>query len=147
MRRSASLTLFLALLSVVSGYMFSNASWIGRMGISLFYQEYAFLKVWWKGALMVFAVLIFLYAVQSLAQRMASKAIAKTVHIFAIAASVVGLYFTYNDFRHTTSHRWLGERFHIGAYLFWLGWIVISVYLLLAKRNAKALNRKVGVDV
>ncbi|HRO43948.1 MAG TPA: hypothetical protein PL009_14020 [Flavipsychrobacter sp.] len=137
MRRQASLTLFLAILSVICGYMLSKASWIGRLGMSLFYQQYQFLKVWWKGALLVFAVLIFLYAVQSFVQRRATNSIAKVVHLFALVAALVGLYLTYDDFRNTTSHRWLGERFHIGAYLFWIGWMVISVYMLLTNNNEK----------
>jgi len=147
MRKSASLTLFLALLSVICGYMLSGASWIGRVGISLFYREYEFLKVWWKGAIVVFVVLMVLYALQSLVQKRARHTMAKTVHIFAIAAALIGLYLTYDDFRHTTSHRWMGERFHIGAYLFWIGWMVISIYLLLTKKNEKALKQNVGMDV
>lgn len=147
MRRSASLTLFLALLSVVSGYLLSKASWIGKVGISLFYQEYEFLKVWWQGALLVFGVLIFLYALQSLVQRMASKSIATAVHLFALVAAFTGLYLTYDDFRQSVSHRWMGERFHIGAYLIWIGWMVISIYLLLSRKNAKAMKEKVGMDM
>lgn len=147
MRRSASLTLFLALLSVVSGYLLSKASWIGKVGISLFYQEYEFLKVWWQGALMVFGVLIFLYTLQSLVQRMASKSIATAVHLFALVAAFTGLYLTYDDFRQSVSHRWMGERFHIGAYLIWIGWMVISIYLLLSRKNAKAMKEKVGMDM
>lgn len=147
MRRSASLTLFLAIFSVVSGYMLSSASWVGRMGISLFYKEYGFLKVWWQAALVVFAVWIFLYALQSLVQRIVSRAAARIVHIFALVAAVVGLYLTYNDFRHHLSHRWMGERFHIGAYMFWIGWMIISIYLLLTKENKRAMDKKVGMDV
>jgi hypothetical protein len=147
MRRSASLTLFLAILSVVSGYMLSGASWVGRVGINLFHQEYSFLKIWWQAALVVFGLLIFLYAIQSLVQRLASHVVSRTVHIFAIAAAIVGLYLSYDDFRHTLSHRWMGERFHIGVYLFWLGWIIISIYLLLAKKNARAMSHNVGMDV
>lgn len=147
MRRSASLTLFLALLSVVSGYLLSNASWVGRTGMSLFYAEYEFLNVWWQGALVVFGMLIFLYALQSLVQRLFAKRVATVVHVFALAAAFVGLYLTYADFRQTFSHRLMGERFHIGAYLFWIGWMVISIYLLLVKKNARALNKNVGMDV
>jgi hypothetical protein len=147
MRRSASLTLFLALLSVVSGYLLSNASWIGRMGISLFYREYTFLKTWWKAALLVFAVLILLFAIQTLLQRTMKAGVAKAIHVFAIAAAAVGLYLTYDDFRSSLSHRWMGERFHLGAYLFWVGWMVISMYLLLTKKNDKAMNRRVGPDM
>lgn len=147
MRRSASLTLFLSMLSVMSGYLMSHATWIGRVGISLFHSEYNFLKTWWKGAMLVFFILIVLYALQSLVQRSLSKTVAAATHIFAIVAALIGLYLTYDDFRHTTSHRWLGERFHIGVYLFWIGWIVISIYLLMSKRNLKALNNKVGADM
>ncbi len=147
MRRSASLTLFLVLLSIVCGYLLSSASWVGKMGINLFYTEYSFLKSWWKSALLIFSVLIFLYALQSVVQRYASASIAKVVHIFALVAALVGLYFTYDDFRHTLSHRLLGERFHLGGYLFWIGWMVISVYLLMTKKIVRALDKKVGVDV
>ncbi len=147
MRRSASLTLFLAILSVVCGYMFSNASWIGKVGMSLFYKEYNFLKIWWQGALLVFAILMILYALQSLVQRRAPVSTARVVHIFALVAAIIGLYLTYDDFRHTTSHRWLGERFHIGGYLFWIGWMVISLYLLVSKQNSKARKKNIGMDV
>ena len=147
MRRAASLTLFLAMLSVVSGYLLSNSSWIGNVGVSLFYQQYEFLRVWWQGALLVFCFWIFLYAIQSLVQKIASPGISKIVDILAIVAALIGLYLTYHDFRHNIGHRWMGERFHLGAYLIWIGWIIISIYLLLSKRNARALNRKVGIDV
>ena len=147
MRRSASLTLFLALLSVVTGYMLSKASWLGNVGISLFYQEYAFLKVWWQAALVVFGILMLLYALQSLVQRRTSAGVARTVHIFALVAACAGLYLTYNDFRETLTHRWMGERFHIGAYLFWVGWMVISIYLLMTRNNDRAFKRKVGVEI
>jgi hypothetical protein len=147
MRRSASLTLFLALLSVISGYMLSNGSWIGRVGMDLFHDEYSFLNTWWQGALLVFAVLIFLYVLQSVFFLYTSRSVSQVVNIIALLAAIVGLYLTYDDFRSTLSHRWMGERFHIGAYLFWIGWMIISIYLMLNKKNARALNRKVGVDV
>ena len=51
MRRSASLTLFLAALSVVSGSMLSNASWVGKVGMDLFYEEYTFLNSGLRAAL------------------------------------------------------------------------------------------------
>lgn len=147
MRKSGTLTLFLALLSVVCGYMLSKATWLARVGISVFYQEYEFLKVWWKGALMVFVLFLFLYAMQSLVQRHAGKLAARTTHFFCLAAAVVALYLTYDAFRNELSYRMLGERFHIGVYLFWMGWMVISIYLLLAKENASAIRKKVGVDI
>jgi hydrogenase-4 membrane subunit HyfE len=64
-----------------------------------------------------------------------SKQRAIIVHVVFILLALVGLYFTYSDFQHTTTHRWLKERFHIGAYLFWLGWIIISVFCMIQKRK------------
>ena len=147
MKRSASLTLFLAMLSVVAGYLLSNASWIGKMGMDMFYDEYSFLNTWWKGALIVFAIQIFLYAAQSAEVLYTYPQVSKLVNIIAICMAVVGLYLTYDDFRQDIGRRWMGERFHLGAYLVWIGWIIISVYLLMRKENAKAQDRKVGVDV
>ena len=147
MRRSASLTLFLAALSVVSGSMLSNASWVGKVGMDLFYEEYTFLNTWWKAALLVFAVLIFLYAVQSAVQLYSYPQVARLVNVIALVAAVVGLYLSYKDFREDLAHRWMGERFHLGVYLIWVGWMIISVYLLMRKKNARAFKHKVGMDV
>ena len=50
--------------------------------------------------------------------------------------AVAGLYFSYHDFRNTLSHKLLGEGFHLGVYLFWLGWIGISIGLLFTAKLA-----------
>ena len=147
MKRSASLTLFLLLLSIVSGVLLSNASWVGKMGMSMFYQEYNFLKIWWKGAALIFLILMGLYGLQSLVQKTTSRSTSRFIHIAAIAAALIGLYFSYADFRKDFSHRLLGERFHIGVYLFWIGWIVISIYLLLTRKNEKASQKNVGMEI
>src|SRR5687768_11701851 len=105
MKRSTSLTLFLLIISVISGTLLSNASWVGKMGMSMFYQEYNFLKTWWKGAALIFLVLMTIYAVQSLIQKNAKASVSKTVHFIAIGAALVGLYCTYADFRQDLSHR------------------------------------------
>ena len=133
MKRS-TLVLLLAVLSGISGYLLSKASFVGRMGINLFYKEYKFLKAWWQGALVVLGVLLLLLLLQGLAQKRIVFSKARLLNIGAILAALVGLYFTYNDFRHTTTHRLLGERFHLGGYLFWIGWIMISLYYLAQKR-------------
>jgi hypothetical protein len=117
------------------------------MGMSMFYQEYNFLRTWWKGAALIFLVLMVIYALQSLVQVNAKASVSKTVHVIAIGAALTGLYFTYADFRHDLSHRLLGERFHIGAYLFWMGWVVISAYLLMTRKNIAAEKNNVGMEV
>lgn len=118
----------LALLAILCGYLLSKASLVGKAGMTFVYKEYAFLKTWWQGALFIFGVWLLLFALQRLAQRNFSRP--RWVHIGCIVAACAGLYFTYLDFRHTLSHRLLGERFHLGGYLFWLGWILISLFYL-----------------
>lgn len=130
MKRKSVFVLYLLALSCIAGSVLSKASLVGRVGISLFYKQYKFLKVWWQGGLLVFAVWMLLFFLQGLAQRKLSPAKSKLVQVGAIAIAIAGLYFTYQDFRHTTTHRWLGERFHLGGYLFWIGWISIGVFYL-----------------
>jgi hypothetical protein len=134
-KRISLLTLSLAALAALSGYLMSKASFIGRLGMTYVYKEYRFLKTWWKGALAVFVVWMILLLIQTIVERKASKTTATIVHVIFILLALAGLYFTYSDFQHTTSHRWLKERFHIGAYLFWLGWIIISVFCIVQKRK------------
>ena len=134
MKRKFSLVIFLLILSCVAGYLLSKASLVGRVGISLFYTQYKFLKVWWQGGLLIFTIWMMLFFLQGLLQRKKPAPSARLIQAGAIAIALVGLYFTYHDFRNNMSHRWLGERFHLGGYLFWLGCIAISVFYLTGKR-------------
>lgn len=126
---------FLAALATLSGYLMSKASFIGRLGMTYVYKEYGFLKTWWKGALAVFVVWIILLVIQTIIEKKLSKTTATIIRIAFILLALVGLYFTYSDFQHTTSHRWLKEKFHIGAYLFWLGCIIISAFCIVQSRS------------
>lgn len=134
-KRISLLIIFLAALASLSGYLLSKASFIGRLGMTYVYKEYRFMKTWWKGALAVFVVWMVLFIIQAIIERRLSKSKANLAHIIFILLAFVGLYFTYSDFQHTTSHRWLKEKFHIGGYLFWLGWIIISVFFMVQKRK------------
>lgn len=134
-KRISLLVVFLAALASLSGYLMSKASFIGRLGMTYVYKEYRFLKTWWKGALAVFVVWMILLVIQYIVERKLSKQKAIIVHVVFILLALIGLYFTYSDFQNTTSHRWLKERFHIGAYLFWLGWIIISALWIVQKRE------------
>ena len=134
MKRTALFLSLLAVLSIISGYLLSNASLVGKVGISVFYKQYQFLKTWWQGALIVFAVLLIFFLVQGFAEKKLIKTKANLLHVSMILLALTGLYFTYYDFRHTTTHRLLGERFHIGAYLFWIDWIIISLFYLTQKK-------------
>jgi hypothetical protein len=141
MKRTSLLLFILAALSTISGYLLSKASLVGKAGISLFYKEYQFLKVWWQGALVVFGVLFLLFLAQGAFQRKAARGTANFIHVLCILLALAGLYFTYNDFRHDLSHRLLGERFHLGAYLFWIGWMLVSLFFLAQKKAARRLSR------
>lgn len=140
MKRTAFFITILLLLAVISGYLLSKASFVGKAGIDLFYEEYSFLKVWWQGGLLVFLCWILLFSGQATVQKRAERNTANAVHVFFVVLALAGLYFTYNDFRHTLSHRLLGERFHLGAYLFWIGWMLISLFFLSAKREYEGIT-------
>lgn len=127
--------LFLLLLSAITGYLLSKASLVGRVGISLFYTQYKFLKVWWQAGLLVFIVWMLLFFLLALGRRKFSLGTSRWLQIGSIVIALAGLYFTYHDFRHSISHRWLGERFHLGGYLFWIGWIFIGVFYLIENKR------------
>lgn len=148
MKRKSLLVLILLVLAGIAGYVLSKASLVGRVGISLFYKQYKFLKVWWQGGLLVFFVWMALFFLQGWAQRKLSPMASRLLQIGTLVTALIGLYFTYQDFRHTTSHRWLGERFHLGGYLFWIGWIIISVfYLIETRKPAAPVNEFASEDV
>ena len=129
MRRNEVLIISLAFFSLIAGYLLSAISLVGRAGISLFYTQYEFLKSWWKGTLLVFIVWIALFIIQKLLFQKVSKKNSNIISAASLIIAVGGMYFSYSDFRHTLSHRWLGERFHLGVYLFWLGWIAITIFV------------------
>jgi hypothetical protein len=116
----------------MAGYLFSKISFIGRLGISLFYNNYAFFKTWWKGGLLVFVILMVMLVVHTIAHRYFNRRNAIMFHAIAAVCIVLGVYMTYQDFRHTLSHHLAGERFHLGAYCFWLGWVSICLYYLVS---------------
>nr|AIA11745.1 hypothetical protein [uncultured bacterium] len=100
MQPRTGVLLFLTILSVVSGYLMSRASLVGRVGMSLFYRQYNFLKTWWKGTLVILIGLILLFVIHSLIQKRFSQRKARTIQLIICALAMAGLYFTYNDFRH-----------------------------------------------
>gem|GEM_PF-2033108 len=134
-KKTVLLVLLLGFLSALCGYLLSKASLAGRVGISVFYKKYHFLKVWWQGALVIFIVLISLLLIQGWAEQKLLKRKANNLHIATIVLAAAGLFFTWYDFRHTTTHRLLGERFHIGAYLFWIGWMIVSLFYLTQQKK------------
>lgn len=138
--RYFALLLFLLFLSCISGYLMSMPSLVGRIGISLFYKQYSFLKTWWQGALAVFAFLAVMLSIQAALDYRIRFRTSRLVHIVCLLLAIVGFYFMWQDFHHTTTHRWLRHRFHIGGYLVWLGWVVVSITYLLRKKIPPATH-------
>lgn len=130
MKRSPGFLVFLAVLSVVAGYLLSKVSLVGRMGMKVFYKEYLFLRSWWKDTLLVFVVLLLLFAVHGYIRQKLPKNRSNKIFIISAVLALAGLYVSYDDFRHTISHHLLGERFHIGVYLFWIGWVATGLYYI-----------------
>ncbi|MEI6947987.1 cytochrome d ubiquinol oxidase subunit II [Paraflavisolibacter sp. H34] len=135
MKRTAFILIVLAILSAIAGILFSHASLAGRTGITLFFRQYHFLNVWWQAALAVFAVWLALWGLHRLVHRLLGENLSRTLHVAALMAAGAGLYFTYYDFRHHLSHRLLGGSFHLGGYLFWIGWMLISLSHLWQKKS------------
>jgi hypothetical protein len=128
-KKIISLNAILVPLAVITGWTLSKATIIGKVGIHFLHGEYAFLNSWWKGALFVLGVWIVMEIIQYRIWKKYRPNINRAVQISFISLAVLGLYFTYIDFR-TFSHGLLGERFHIGGYLFWIGWSIISIYFM-----------------
>ncbi|OJW80949.1 MAG: hypothetical protein BGO69_19905 [Bacteroidetes bacterium 46-16] len=130
------------MLSGISGYMMSKSSWIGGIGMRIFYKEYTFLNTWWQGALATLGLYILLFIIHFVLQRVLTPRSSGIFNIIAIIIAIAGLYLTYHDFRHDFSHRLMGERFHIGFYLFWTGWIFIGLNFLFSKKKPIEISRK-----
>ncbi|MBV4356210.1 hypothetical protein [Pinibacter aurantiacus] len=146
MKRLLPLSVFLAVLSFIAGFLLSKMSFIGRIGISLFYKEYTFMKTWWKGTLVIFAALFFLMLLQAAVDRKLVKKRANSFHLLALTAAIVGMYFTYRDFQYYYTHRLLKEKFHLGGYLFWIGWAGISLYFLFSKQQSPSANENLPME-
>lgn len=138
MKRKYVLVISIAFFSLITGYLLSAISFVGRAGISMFYTQYEFLKSWWKGTLLVFIVWMVLFLIQSVLFARVNKRTSNIILTISLLIAIAGIYFSYSDFRHALSHRWLGERFHLGVYLFWLGWIAITIFLVQNKKHVSA---------
>ncbi|MDR3678352.1 MAG: cytochrome d ubiquinol oxidase subunit II [Flavipsychrobacter sp.] len=135
MKRLFPIILLLAILSAISGVLMSEINFIGSMGIWLIHKEYHFLKIWWQGGLAVFIALLVLLTIQGILNTKLAKGVAIMMQLVLFFIALAGLYFTYNDFRHDFTHKIVGERFHLGVYLFWVGWMVISLYYMFSRRQ------------
>ncbi len=140
MKRVIPFLLFLSGIACASGYLMSKLTGIGKIGITLMHREYQFLKIWWEGAIAVFLGLLILFLIHSVFYKIVPFLLAKFLDLVLLAAAIYSLYFTYTDFHVDVSHRLLGEHFHLGAYLFFVGWILICFFFLFKSKPKKALK-------
>ncbi|WP_018627840.1 hypothetical protein [Niabella aurantiaca] len=130
------LSALLLLIAFLSGILTSGISLVGRVGVNTFYKNYRFFKVWWQAALVCLVLLalvtLLLYGIDKRFKGR-KRVLLLLVFLFAFLG---GLYITYSDFRNALSHRWLGERFHLGIYLYWMGFCISNLFFLLTQRTA-----------
>lgn len=124
-----------AALCWLSAYLISKISTIGKIGIALFYKEYRLLRSGWKTFLLFFGIqLLIILLLHLTRKRSSAKKTIFTASVF-IALALIGLFTTFSDFHQTYSHRLLKERFHLGFYLFWIGWIASCVFFIIESYN------------
>lgn len=133
-KKFITLNVVLIPLAIIVGWTLSKATVIGKVGIHFLHREYAFLNSWWKGALFVWSVWAVLEIIQYQVWKRLPGKINLIVQSSCIFLAVLGLYFTYLDFR-TFSHGLLGGNFHIGGYLVWIGWCIVSIFFILRRNN------------
>lgn len=129
------------LLSTISGVLLSQMSFVGKVGISLLYREYGLFKIWWKTAILLFAVQLVLLFVLWLIKRLLWRRLATATILLFLLFGLVGAYFTYLDFT-TTSHRLMKGNFHAGGYLFWGAWALSCLYFLLVPRRKQPVQHE-----
>ena len=131
---------------LLAGWLISKMSWVGRAGINLMYKEYSIFKSWWKTALLLFVIQMVLLFLQDVVRKKYSRPIANIASIVLLVTALGGLFATYSDFNNNFSHRLLKEKFHLGFYLFWLGWISTCLYYIFSPGRSdlsiRQANRK-----
>lgn len=136
-------------LAVIAGTLISKMSFLAKSAIGIFrhhYRYYAFMKVWWQTALLFWGLWLLLFSIQYYWHRKIRPEKARLRQLICIGIALLGLYFTYADFRTDLSHRLSGERLHLGFYLFWIGWILQSVYLLVIPSPVIAADKTATED-
>lgn len=133
-RKFVLLNTLLFLLAVISGWALSKATLAGKTGIFFLYREYLFLNSWWKVTLLVFGSWTIFEFIQYLIWEKYNTGRNRAIQIGFIGLAAIGSFFTYLDFS-TFSHGLLGTRFHIGGYLFWVGWCVISFFFIALRKE------------
>lgn len=136
MKRNYLLLVFiLVFLSLLSGNLTAGVSLVGKIGISFFYKQFSFFQSWWQSSLVCLALMLVVGAILYFIDRSTNGLKRKIVLIACFLIFLAGLYLTFRDFRTDLTHRWLGERFHVGVYLYWIGFGIISLFFALTEKK------------
>jgi hypothetical protein len=127
-----------ALFCWLQTYLILKISFLGRVGIATVHREYKVLRSGWKTFLLLFLIQLVLIIMLEVTLKKFTRKITIIVTSLFLSAAALGLFVTFDDFLHTYTHRLLKERFHLGFYLFWLGWIGTCLFFLipLVKKQA-----------
>lgn len=136
MKRNITYLILLSFLSFVSGYLLSKLSMTGKFGINLLYKQYKFLKNPLKGSTLILSLYLILFLLLYFVYKRWTNNNPNKISILILLLGIIGALLTYYDFVHTLAHKILGQSFHFGAYVFWLGWISIPVYYLANRKKA-----------
>jgi hypothetical protein len=126
-----------ALLCSLEAYLISRISLIGKIGIAIFYKEYAILRSGLKTYFLFFGMQLLVIIILYIIKQKYSVRVTRIAGSMLIVAALIGLLTTYNDFQGIYFHRLLKERFHIGFYLFWIGWIGSCIFFMINGNEKK----------
>ena len=144
MKNFSILTLIQAVMSLISAILISKMSFIGKIGVSTFYSQYAVFKTWWKTAILLFIVQFILLLFLQTFRSKVSAGFARALALLLAVVGAVGFYLSYVDFT-TTSHKMMKFSFHFGFYLFWIAWLITWLFSFSqgSKANAPPPRRSV----
>ncbi|MDO5655156.1 MAG: hypothetical protein Q4G27_03335 [Flavobacteriaceae bacterium] len=135
MRTLVFLAFFQMILSAISAWLISQMSFIGKLGIGLFYKEYKILKSPIETGILIFALQMFVVILLFICWRFISNKATRIVSLLVIFLACIGLAYTIHDFTYEFSHRILKSKFHTGFYLIWAGMIISAlIYLFIPAR-------------
>ncbi|HET6252870.1 MAG TPA: hypothetical protein VFE32_02285 [Puia sp.] len=134
-RRLIALILAQLLLCWLETFLISRISWIGKVGIALFYQQYAPLRSFWKTYLIFSIPQMTLILTLYVMGKRSAKKMTNLVSTILLVTGLLGLVLFFQDFLHTYGHRLLKERFHLGFYIFWISWTGTCLFFLFSNRT------------
>ena len=141
MRTFLNIAFIQLLLSAISALLLAQMSWMGKLGISLFNKNYAFLKSPFQSGAYIFATQLILILILHIIYRTFNKGIRQWICFAIFILGVIGLVYTIYDFNQEFSHKILKTKFHFGAYLIWIGYMLTATYYFLLP------HRKQSVDI